>query len=212
MLMKKVKAMRGVLHIVLSLTALNLGCKQYSNKGCIEDIAEYTGEGKPIIQVDSVDRSHCVNYVTFFYSDTTGRAFGASGEMFLRDDCIYMKLVDPQSSEFCLLDLELEAGREYVSVIDYKAVLPSTRLHVAVEKIIDTGGELVHMVRIKNGFSYEGDFLDIVFFASKRKGVFASYLSILPSEINGREYYINPWGDTLDSLVDFSGKTHRLLE
>jgi hypothetical protein len=161
------------------------------------------------------------NYAADINLTVRGKRVNSHGTLQFSKGIFLITIPEISSKPLPLFDLNRRTGEAYKVEYDSEDLKSRLSIDCKVDSIYTrNSGEVIHAFRLLNSFIQDEASGNIVFFVNQSHGIIGSYISInLPEdgsdydEIFGPgEKYLDPRGDYLSDVIDYSKKSKVSIE
>ncbi len=136
-----------------------------------------------------------------------------TGKFYRENNGIYLDFDSLVTNDIRYFDFNAKEGNSYsvtFKLVSRESAVQQIKVDKIYRLIRNNGNDDVYSFRVVDGFKYESERSDIVFFVTADNVVIGSYVSEFG--IDGNEWVVLPCGDILRDQIDYSQKTFGVIE
>ena len=136
-----------------------------------------------------------------------------TGKIYQENNGVYLNFDSLVTNDIRYFDFNTKEGKGYSVTFKLKSresAVQQIKLDKIHRLIRNNRNEEVYRFRVVDGFEYQRERSDIVFFVTADNVVIGSYVSEFG--IDGNEWVVLPCGDILRDQIDYSQKTFGVIE
>ena len=136
-----------------------------------------------------------------------------TGKIYQENNAIYLHFDSLVTNDIRYFDFDAKEGNSYAVTFKLESgasAVQQIKLDKIYRLIRNNGNDDVYRFRVVDGFEYESEKSDIVFFVTTDNVVIGSYVSEFGKDDS--EWVVLPCGDILRDQIDYSQKTFGVIE